>query len=70
MPGPSTRKAKQPPLVPAPHPDDEEQRRAEELRQVRNETRAGDEHVESDQEQQARESEKAFEQAVTRMPPG
>ena len=27
-------------------------------------------HVESDEEQQARESEKAFDQAITRIPPG
>jgi hypothetical protein len=29
-----------------------------------------DEHVESDEERQARESEKAFDQAITRIPPG
>ena len=29
-----------------------------------------DEHTESDKERQARESEKAFDQAITRMPPG
>ncbi len=28
------------------------------------------EHIESDEEQQARESEKAFDQAITRIPPG
>ena len=27
-------------------------------------------HVESEEEQQARESEKAFDQAITRIPPG
>lgn len=29
-----------------------------------------EDHVERDEEQQARESEKAFDQAVTRIPPG
>jgi hypothetical protein len=29
-----------------------------------------DEHVETEEEQQARESEKAFDQAITRIPPG
>jgi len=29
-----------------------------------------DEHEESEEEQQARESEKAFDQAITRLPPG
>jgi hypothetical protein len=29
-----------------------------------------DEHVESDEERQARESEKAFDEAITRIPPG
>jgi hypothetical protein len=29
-----------------------------------------EEHVETDEEQQARESEKAFDQALTRIPPG
>ena len=29
-----------------------------------------DEHVETEEEQQARESEKAFDQALTRIPPG
>ena len=29
-----------------------------------------DNHIESDEERQARESEKAFDQAITRIPPG
>jgi hypothetical protein len=29
-----------------------------------------EEHVETEEEQQARESEKAFDQAITRIPPG
>jgi hypothetical protein len=29
-----------------------------------------DDRIESDEEQQARESEKAFDQAITRLPPG
>jgi len=29
-----------------------------------------DEHVETDEERQARESEKSFDQAITRIPPG
>ncbi len=30
----------------------------------------GDEHVESEEERQARQSEAAFDQAITRIPPG
>jgi hypothetical protein len=59
MPGPSTRKLK--PV------DKEEQKRQQELE---SDTRVDEEHVESDEEQQARDSEKAFDQAITRIPPG
>ena len=60
MQGPSTRNLK--PV------DKEEQKRQQELGA---EAQGVDEdHVESDEEQQARESEKAFDQAVTRIPPG
>ena len=72
MPGPSTRdleRAPQP-LAPSLHPDDEEKRREEELNSLADENRAATDHVESDEEQQARESEKAFDQATTRIPPG
>ena len=72
MPGPSTRDLKRAPtpLAPSLHPDDEEKRREEELGSRSDENRADAGHVESDQEQQARESEKAFDQAITRIPPG
>ena len=33
-------------------------------------TSVDDQHVETEEEQQARESEKAFDQAITRLPPG
>jgi hypothetical protein len=64
MPGPSTRK-----LQPA-VPDPEEKKRQEELSSLPDENRVDTDHVETDEEQQARESEKAFDQAVTRIPPG
>jgi hypothetical protein len=64
MPGPSTRK-----LQPA-APDPEETKRQEELSSLPDENRVDTDHVESDEEQQARESEKAFDQAATRIPPG
>jgi hypothetical protein len=60
MPGPSTRKLK--PV------DKEEQKRQAELDS--DAQQVDEDHVESDEEQQARESEKAFDQAVTRIPPG
>jgi hypothetical protein len=60
MPGPSTRKRK--PV------DKEERKRQAELDS--DAQQVDEDHVESDEEQQARESEKAFDQAVTRMPPG
>ena len=55
MPGPSKRDLKPAKLPPAP------ERQADERE---------DEHVESEQEQLARESEKALDQALTRIPPG
>lgn len=72
MPGPSTRDLKRAPqpLAPSLHPDEEEKRRQEELNSPADENRAAGDHVESDEEQQARESEKAFDQAITRIPPG
>jgi len=71
MPGPSTRDLKRTkqPHAASLHPDEEEQRRERELGSHVDEHRT-DEHVESDEEQQARESEKAFDQAITRIPPG
>jgi hypothetical protein len=72
MPGPSTRDLKpaRKPIAPSLHPDEEEKRREEELDSLADENRAASEHVESDEEQQARESEKAYDQAITRTPPG
>jgi len=64
MPGPSKRK------LPSAAPDPEEKKRQEELASLPDENRVDTDHVESDEEQQARESEKAFDQAVTRIPPG
>ena len=60
MQGPSTRNPK--PV------DKEEQKRQQEL--ASDAQPLDEDHVESDEEQQARESEKAFDQAVTRIPPG
>jgi hypothetical protein len=48
--------------------DKEEQKRQEELQS--DAPQVDEDHVESDEEQQARESEKAFDQALTRIPPG
>ncbi|HEX6397153.1 MAG TPA: hypothetical protein VFZ95_07000 [Steroidobacteraceae bacterium] len=72
MPGPSTRDLKptRKPLASPLHPDEEEKRREEELNSLGDANRADGEHVESDEEQQARESETAFDQAITRIPPG
>lgn len=70
MPGPSTRRPVKAPLGSTARPDEEEQRRQEELGSASDENRADSDHVESDDEQQARESEKAFDQAITRIPPG
>ncbi len=64
MPGPSKRKRPptKHPLAPTPDPQEGINPRLEE--------RTDDEHPESDEEQQANESEKAFDQAITRIPPG
>ena len=60
MPGPSKRSPKR--------VDKEEQKRQQEL--DADAQPVDEDHVESDEEQHARESEKAFDQAVTRIPPG
>jgi hypothetical protein len=64
MPGPSKRKrqATKHPLAPTPDPQEGINPRLEE--------QTDDDHTETDEEQQARESEKAFDQAITRIPPG
>lgn len=64
MPGPSTRQPSKHPLSPTPDPEEGVNPR------LPDENRADDEHTETEEEQQARESEKAFDQAITRMPPG
>lgn len=72
MPGPSKRKhpPTQHPLAPTPDPQEGINPRLEELSSEPDENRADDDHSETDEEQQARESEKAFDQAITRIPPG
>ncbi len=69
MPAPSKRKRKptKHPLLPTPDPQEGINPRLEDQP---DENRADDDHVETDEERQARESEKAFDQAVTRIPPG
>jgi hypothetical protein len=72
MPGPSKRKrqATKHPLAPTPDPQEGINPRLEELKSEPDENRVDDDHTETEEEQQARESEKAFDQAITRIPPG
>jgi len=58
MPGPTKRQPSKHPLSPTPDPEEGVN------------PRLPDEHAETEEEQQARESEKAFDQAITRLPPG
>ena len=59
MSGPPKRQPSKHPLSPTPDPEEGVNPRLPD-----------DEHTETDEEQQARESEKAFDQAITRIPPG
>jgi hypothetical protein len=70
MPGPSkrTREPTRHPLAPTPDPEEGVNPRLPET-ELPDEGRAEDDRGETEEERQARESEKAFDQAVTRIPP-
>ena len=71
MPGPSKRKREptKHPLAPTPDPEEGINPRLPD-EEAPGEKRADEDGGETEEEQQARESEKAFDQAVTRIPPG
>lgn len=70
MPGPTKRQPSKHLLSPTPDPEEGVNPRLPDGGLPPGENRADDEHTETDEEQQVRESEKAFDQAITRLPPG
>jgi hypothetical protein len=71
MPGPSKRRREPTnhPLAPTPDPEEGVNPRLPDS-ELDDEARADEEREEGEEERQARESEKAFDQAITRFPPG